>query len=172
MGSTTHTSLIDYFLATTRFCDRVISARVTDSHLLSVSSDHSTLLLRLTDATQVDSLQLQANPYKRIKNWSSFQTMLESKLHPSKCWFSSLSTTEKGSWLSEQIKAAGRSSIGSLDFTVSPSHKKKPKLTSLHKQTLVCRSRLRTIRRSLLPQGRLVKSLRRKLNYLITKRDT
>ena len=171
MGNITHKSLIDYFLATTSFCNSVVAARVTDSHQLSVSSDHSTLLLRLTESTQVNILQVRANPFKRIKNWSSFQTTLESKLHASKYWFSSLSTTEKGSWLSEQIKAAGRSSIGSLNFTIPSSHKKKSRLTSLHKQTLVYRSRLRIIRRSPLPNNRLVKSLRRKLDYLITKRD-
>ena len=167
MGTSTHVSLIDYFLASTGFCASVFEAKVTDEPSLSVNSDHSTLCLSYFSHRGTDSMTTgRHNPLRAITHWNSFNKILSKRLVGKESWFSSLPVASQGSWLTAQLTAAGKSTLSSLKpVNLKPSLMRN-KLSSLHRRILKTRSNIRKAStQSSRPQVKL-KRLHNILRYL------
>ena len=106
-------SILDLGLGTRAFFRNTVKFAVTDSEDWCVDSDHSALLIELSEVGQgQEEVARPYNALRSITKWDSFKKVLDRRLNNEEVErFKGLSVKEQGTSITEHLKAAGRQVI-------------------------------------------------------------
>ena len=115
MGNKVHKSIIDFALCSTAFAASVVDFKVSDEDSVSVDSDHSTLVLSYNASRkQAPPPVRNVNIYRNINKWEAYSKILEERMEGKLEWFKGISIEDQGTWITNELKFAGRRTLPSL----------------------------------------------------------